>query len=395
MKSLLSMPAMLALLGVPLCAQPPPQATSVGPVVQIPVTRVCFAQAFMRADKHAKARIEVAYSHDAETWLDGNFPSPSEVQYEATSGCGVCGSWDGKRIVVAYDDKKGLCLHPGELGGAGITWADRAAYLPFFDSRVDRGPVCAMLGNGLILVAVSSARVDARESYATTCIYYQDAAAPMDVAPIVLVDRQSPPSANTRCYWGPVIAGSGNTALMAWVDPDRDVMVSQGRMAATGPISHFSFDPTVRIPLAQDGVNPKAAGELALAADGGHWYLAVVQAPTPTLHAWDTRLYRSKGLEISSGWEAPGSVGLTTTNGSRPGLAGDRTGRRIAATQRPVHDASVEETRLFLNGSWRDANKGNWLEVPDVAPQRSYQLARFSQDQGPRATDDRALSRRP
>ncbi len=333
-----------------------------------------FALAYMEQDaENAKSRIRVTLSLDGSNWADAQFPDLQVIQLKFTSGVGICGNEKGDKIIVVFNDTRGgIYLVEGSVTGTTVSWSTPAKYLSVDNAK--SAPSCSILPNNLILIAIQSSTSMTVHEYYKGDGYDE------------IVGQATPLQFNQNTEGRPSIATIHDTSLMAWRqwnqnDQRFDIVLAQGQMIQSGPITNFLFDPykSGLLQLRVSDVGPSALSDPILASDGKNFYLAVIQSEKGSpLHGWRVILYKSIGVDLFSGWQEYGSIPLKVHNQTQIGLAAqEEAGMFVSAKIRDLSRGSNEyETLLFTGGTWHALSTAPWLNAQG-ASYRSFGLTRF------------------
>jgi hypothetical protein len=332
-----------------------------------------YALAFMeQRSESSNARIQVTLSHDGVNWYDTHFPVLNEVQLKETSGVGICGSPDGRKLMVVFNAKpQTVHIVEGLVTDINVSWSAPSTMVP--SPNVDSAPSCVFLQDDIRVIGYRSGSQMVAQMY---------------VGGDSFIASAIPPLFNNYSVGHPVIATDSGITIMAWVQRPPDgictsVYMAQGQMVQAGPFSTFSFGLSGKLNLTDIGVSPCASSDPALATDGKNFYLAVVQEQTSagpgTLHSWEVVEYKSLGSDLYSGWAEIGRISLSPSNRTYINLAATQVGTRLAAEikDRPTGPNQIESI-LYSGGAWQTLLTGGapWLNASG-ASYRAFGLTRF------------------
>ncbi len=313
--------------------------------------------------------IFVALSRDGRNWANANFPVGAQASLPGDGGVGVCGSFDGKAITVAWNAGNVIGLREGSLSGEEIAWSGEAREIAV--AQADSAPSCVYLTNDIRIVAVRSGNVVMAHTYTGGDRFFA---------------QSVPDLFNSHGIGRPAIAAAGGGAVMAWRQ-SRDVcdqiVLAQGQIVENPPLAGFDFDKTGFLPLSDSGVTACAAGEPAIATDGQRYFVALVQhqrgsssgAGDP-LHGFETVLYASRALDLYSGWDELDRIPLSANDSVHTGLAAAQVGTMVSALIRQGQRSNEPDAAFYADGVWTALPDTMWLGVDDVSYRR-FGLARM------------------
>ncbi len=401
MKNVLLFCVLSCLLDLQGVAQRTTQAPpKLGPVEPVLVSEERFALAFLRhVSENSDAHVEVSLSKEGVDWSDAEFPAPSTFKLNRTSGVGICGSFDGRNLTVVMNDlNSGVNITTGSLAATSVSWSVPRTVLAIPLQWIPQSaPSCAYLLPDTIAVAFNTGKSVILQLYAGGQYFFE---------PTI------PERFNSNAFGSPSLAALHGKILMAWRNQQGqgclDVVLAQGEIVKQGSqISYFTLrrpeDPQEKsgvLGLTATDVTPCAVSDPVVTADGGHFYVAVVQEQRSTggLHGWSVVLYKSFGDDLNSGWAEERRIPLGVHNQTYVEVAAKQDSTLLAGKVRDLpqgaNDVNAQiYNKVANNWIWRDIGSTPWINGGD-ASYRPFSLVRFGVN-SPRPLDPNDAISRP